>query len=650
MASTFAGIELGKRSLMASSEAIQTTGHNISNADTEGYSRQRVQFRAVDPLDRPDLTRAERAGQIGQGVTVESVSRVRDELLDQRIVEQTSTESYWATRDKYYTRLDQIYNEPLDVSVRGAMDQFWRGWQELSSYPDSNAARQVVVTRGESLASTIRGRHDGLEAIRTQINGDIDVTTRQVNDYARQIADVNREIVKVRAHGDRPNDLLDRRDLLVEKLGTLVNVTTVEQDADEFMVHIDGQIIVQGGAYLQLGVEAMTENNGYSRIVWADTGDDAIFDVVSHSGVHAGTLGALIELRDGDLRREIQSLDTMAVNFADMVNDIHRNAVGANDTTGLDFFVSANFAATADGAYDANGDGAMDSTYLFRLTGTNELRGQDQIGFGGVITIAGKTANIDVPYLPTDTVTQVIERINNSDGEVKAYLDRDNRLALKATTASEMQNPDFVIRHVEDSGYFLTNYAGLLAAAGPEGAFDYAVPDAVNSLVQAVAPVAPAPGVPAPAVAVGATWRLTPALAPAAYMNVNRAVQADPLSVAAAYRDPSGRVNSGDGRAASDIASIRNTAIMVGRSRTLDDYFADTVTNVGLLAEQAVNMSKTQAAIMKDLRDERASISGVNMDEELADMIRFQHGYNAAAKFVSVIDEMLDTIINRVKV
>jgi flagellar hook-associated protein 1 FlgK len=213
-----------------------------------------------------------------------------------------------------------------------------------------------------------------------------------------------------------------------------------------------------------------------------------------------------------------------------------------------------------------------------------------------------------------------------------------------------MQNPDFVIRHVEDSGYFLTNYAGLLAAAGPDGAFDYGAPDAVNTLVQAVAPVVPAPGAPLAAAGTGATWRLTPALAPAAYMNVNRALQTDPLSVAAAYRDSSGRVNSGDGRAAADIAAIRNTAIMVGHSRTLDDYFADTVTTVGLLAEQAVNMSKTQAAIMKDLRDERASISGVNMDEELADMIRFQHGYNAAAKFVSVIDEMLDTIINRLKV
>jgi flagellar hook-associated protein 1 FlgK len=423
--------------------------------------------------------------------------------------------------------------------------------------------------------------------------------------------------------------------LLVEKLGNLVNVTTVEQDADEFMVHIDGQILVQGSARRELATVVTPENSGFSRVVWADTGNEARFDVVSHSGIHAGSLGALVELRDGDLRRESQSLDTMAVNFADLVNDIHRNAVGANGTTGLDFFVTEPFTAAADGAYDANGDGDFDSTYLFRLTGTNVLRPQDQLGFAGTITIAGKTANIAVNYTPTDTVQQVIDRVNKSDGEVKAYVDRDGRLALKATTASDMQNPDFVIRHVEDSGYFLTNYAGLLAAAGPEGAYDYAVPDAAAVL-------APAPaGAPE-----GATYRVTPALGPAAYMRVSAAIQTDPLSVASAYRDPRGDINVGDGRAAADIAAIRNTPIMVGRNRTLDDYFAETATNVGLLGEQAANMAKTQTSIMQALRDERSSFSGVNIDEELADMIRFQHGYNAAAKFVSVIDEMLDTIIN----
>ena len=115
MSSSFAGIELGKRSLMAQSQSISTAGHNISNADTEGYSRQRVQLRQFDPIYRPDLTRAETPGQIGQGVSIESISRIRDELLDSRIVAQTNQESYWSTREKYYVMLEQIYNDVIQI-------------------------------------------------------------------------------------------------------------------------------------------------------------------------------------------------------------------------------------------------------------------------------------------------------------------------------------------------------------------------------------------------------------------------------------------------------------------------------------------------------------------------------------------------------
>ena len=152
MGSTFSGIELGKRSIMAHTDAISTAGHNISNANTEGYSRQRVQMKEFDPLYRPDLERAERAGMIGQGIDVQSINRVRDEMLDQRITAQQNQESYWDTRSKYYTMIEQIYNEPDEVSVRSNMDKFWESWQELSVNPESQAARQAVVTRGESLS------------------------------------------------------------------------------------------------------------------------------------------------------------------------------------------------------------------------------------------------------------------------------------------------------------------------------------------------------------------------------------------------------------------------------------------------------------------------------------------------------------------
>ena len=608
---------------MAHTDAITTAGHNISNANTEGYSRQRVQLKEFDPLYKPDLERAERAGMIGQGMDSQSINRVRDELLDQRITEQQHSESYWETRSKYYTMIEQIYNEPDDVSIRSNMDKFWEGWQELSVHPESQAARQAVVTRGESLADSIKTKWEALMGVGNLINGDIEATVKQVNDYTRQIASLNAEIVRSRGMGDNPNDLLDRRDLLVDKLSKIINITSDRRDSDEFMVHLDGHVLVQGGVARSFDLETVVDNNGYDKLVWKDTGNEAV--------IKGGTLGALIELRDVDIRSEVQSLNTMTMNFSDLVNDIHRNGYGANNVTGLDFFTQHSFVENVNGNYDRDGDGTLDHSYIFRFTGTTKLNPQEQIGLEGVMTLSGPGGNVQVAYHPTDTVETVINRINDSNGEVKAYLDRNNNLVLKGTTASAVENPDFVIRHVEDSGFFLTGYTGILQASGAAGAYDYAQADAVQALA-------------------GAQFAVSPVLNPAGYIEVNQALKNDVMSVAAAYKDNSGNVNAGDGRAAVEIAAIRNTKVMIGHERTFDDYFADSVTNVGLKGEQAENMHLSHSAVMEDLRSLRDSISGVNIDEELADIIKFQHGYNAAAKFVTVWDSLLDTIINRLGV
>lgn len=631
MGSTFAQIELGKRSLMAHSTQINTAGHNISNADTEGYSRQRVKVGPMSPLDRPDLSRAETLGQIGQGTSVESISRVRDEMLDQRIVAQSNQESYWETRSRYYTMIENVYNEPDEVSIRTTMDKFWESWQELSLNPESTANRQAILERGQSLVNSIRNRDMALTGIGNQLNSDIEASVEQLNNYANQIAILNTEIVKVKAVGDNPNDLMDRRDVLVEKLSKIANITTDQRDSDEFMVHVNGQVLVQGRIARNFAVEPVLDNYGYSKVVWADTNETV--------DVKGGSLGALIELRDVDVRHEIQSLNTMTMNFADLVNDVHRNAVGANNVTGLDFFVERPFVENTVGNYDSDGDGVEDKSYIFRFTGTNKLNPQEQIGIEGTMTLSGPTGNVNVAYHPTDTVEDVINRINDSNGEVKAYLDRNSNLVLKATTAEDIYNPDFVIRHVEDSGHFLAGYSGILAASGEEGAYDYNQANAVNALV----------GVGSQADS-AAQFAISPVDNPSTYVEINQRIRNDVMNIASSFADYTGNAVNGDARAAVEIAAIRNTKVMIGHERTFDDYFADTVTQVGLMGEQAETNMLSQNAVMDDLRNLRDSISGVNIDEELADIMKFQHGYNAAAKYVTVVDQMLDTIINRLKV
>ncbi|HOX33531.1 MAG TPA: flagellar hook-associated protein FlgK [Spirochaetales bacterium] len=624
MQSTFAGIEIGKRSLTAHNQGLTTIGHNLSNASTEGYSRQRVELGTMEPLYAPHLNREETPGQIGQGVLATRVERIRDELLEGRIDSQAGLEGYWDTRDKYVLMLEQVHNEPSESSVRGLMDRFWDSWQELSLRPSDQAAREAVLSRGEALAEGIRDRYRRLSDFRSMVDGDIRGTVVQVNELARQIALLNGEIVKSKALGDNPNDLLDRRDLLVEKLGRLVPITTDRRDADEFMVHLDGLVLVQGK--VARGFEmGGADADGFASPVWADTKLPASFP--------GGTLGALVELRDGDARGELQTLDTMALSFSDLVNETHRRGYGLNGKTGLDFFAQWPFVNNVAGNYDRDGDGAYDASYVYRITGGNALQAQEQIGLAGSMRLSAAGEELEVPYNPTDTVADVVARINHAGAEVTARLTVDGKLQLRATPAADSADPDFVIRHVEDSGQFLGGYAGILRGSGAAGAYDWGGPDAVIALRGG-----------------GLDYAVAPLTHPSGWLEVAPELRSDPGSVAAGFGENGRPAAAGDGSAALAIAALRTMPVMVGSLRSFDDHFAEAVARIGLAGERAQNAAETQSRIGKELRDLRQSLSGVNMDEELSNMIKFQHGYAAAAKFVTVQTEMLDTIINRLGV
>ncbi len=625
MQSTFSGIEIGKRSLIAHNAGLTTVGHNLSNASVEGYSRQRVEMKATDPLYDPALNRETTPGQIGQGMGVERIERIRDQILEGRIVSQAQGEQYWGTRDKYLLALEQMYNEPTDLSVRTLMDKYWESWQELSIHPAELGARKAVLQRGQALMDGIHHRYDSLRQLRNMLEDDVAVTVEQVNKIAKDIAALNQEIVKVKAVGDNPNDLLDRRDLLVEKLAGLVNITVDTRDPDEFTIHTAGLHLVQGRIYRSFRLEVDQTNDGYSKVVWNDVGDTARFE--------GGKLASLLTLRDMDVRSEIQKLDAMTINFSDMVNEIHRAGYGTNGQTGLDFFIEYPFINNLAGNYDRNGDGQYDSSYIFRITGVNALQAEEQVGLKGTITLEGARGRVTVEYFPTDTVGDLITKINHSGAEVVARLDRSGRLEIKATPSESTDHPDFVIRHLEDSGQFLVGYAGLLQRAGQSGAYTWQQADAVLSLRGG-----------------DLKYAVAPLSHPAGWLEINPELKRDAASIAAGFGENGRPAMPGDGSAAVAVAALRNQTGIVGKNGTFDDYFADTVAEIGLKGEEAARALETHTLIMKELRDMRESISGVNIDEELSQMIKFQHGYAAAARFISVVDNMIDTIINRMGV
>ncbi len=624
MQSTFAGIEIGKRSLITHTVGLQTVGHNLSNADVDGYSRQRVEMGAVDPLYFPGLNREETPGMIGQGVETTRIARIKDLLLENRIVAEKNGVEYWNQRDKYILMLEQVYNEPGDLSVRSLMDKFWESWQELSQHPGEMAARKAVLQRGKSLIDAIHNRFKRFKEIRDSIEGDVVGTVKDLNSYIREIASLNGEIVKIKAMGDNPNDLLDRRDLLIEKLSSLVNITVNRRDEDELVINSGGIHLVQGKHYEELATVGDPNNEGYSTVVWKNGGEKAYFE--------GGKLASLIELRDVDAKREIQKLDMMTVNFIDMVNDIHRRGYGLNNETGIDFFVEYPFIENISGNYDRNGDGTYDSSYIFRLTGTNKLQPKEEIGLAGSLTLSGPAGDVSIKYFPKDTVEDLIKRINLSGAEVVARLDSEGRLSLKGVPAANEKNPDFVIRHVEDSGQFLVGYAGLLKGAGKPGAFDWQQANAVLQLNG------------------GADFSVAPLAHPAGWITVNEKIVKDPGYIVSSFGFNGRSEGPGDGSAALAIAKLRNEPVMIGLINNFDDYFSTAVAEIGLKGEEASRALETEKLVIKELTDQREAISGVNIDEEIANMIKYQHGYAAAARFVTEVDRMLDTIINRMGV
>jgi len=620
MTSTFMGIEIGKRGVQAHQQALYVTGHNLDNAGNDGYSRQRVEMSAFEPIYLPGLNRAETPGQIGQGVIIERIERMRDQLLDKRIILQSSNEGYWAARDPYIRMMENVYLEPGQNSVRSKMDAFWDSWQELSMFPADSAPRTAVIERGKTLIDGIHNRYQSLKGLQDQANEDIELTVRRVNELSRQIAAVNGDIQRIKAQGDMPNDLMDRRDMLVDKLASIIDISISNQDPDEFMVHTSGFVLIQGQIGRQFDLRKGIDTEGYAHIYWQDTAQEIRFQ--------RGSLGALLELRDETIAQEIQTLDNMTMNFVDLVNEIHRGAYGLNGVTGLNFFSEYPFVTNVNGNYDRSGDGVLDSSYIYRMNGQNVLEPQAQPGLQGMITLSGPNGNVQVPYYATDTVSDIIARINHSGAEVVARLNRDGRLSLKGTPAEAVdgvhENPDFVIRHVEDNGHFLTGYAGLL---GQDGVYDWGTADAVAALRD------------------GAAYAVAPIAHPSGWVEVNPAVIRDPLSVASGFGENGRAANPGNGDAAHAIASIRNSTVMVGSLSTFDDYFADSVGRIGLLGEQSNRALESANISMKQLTDMRRSISGVSIDEELANMLRYQHGYNAAARFISTVNSMLDTLM-----
>jgi len=207
MRSTFMGLETSKRGMFTQQTALYTTGHNLSNANTIGYSRQRVNMEATTPYPGIGLNSGTAPGFIGTGAQAHSVQRIRDQFVDRQFRQEANSLGYWDTKAKAITQMEDIMTEPSEFGMNQTLDLFWQSLGDLGNNPQTAGTRKVIIERGVNVAEAFGNMHKELSDIQGNLKNEITVSTKDVNSILKQIAELNHAIQKIEPNGYMPNDL-----------------------------------------------------------------------------------------------------------------------------------------------------------------------------------------------------------------------------------------------------------------------------------------------------------------------------------------------------------------------------------------------------------------------------------------------------------
>ncbi len=335
MAGPFLGINMASQTLRSMQRALDTTGHNIANVNTVGYSRQTVDFSTLAPLDFYN----QGWHTAGQGVGISGINRIRDQYLDASARNASSNLGKYSTLATGLGRIDQIYGEPSNTGIANALDGFFNAWSSLASAPSDVASRAAVRNAGQTLTDRIRSTYAGMGAEKTRTQTEIAATFSQIDSIANEIAQLNADIKRYSVSGHQANDLMDRRDLAVQNLSSLVNVSVERFEDGSYAVYAAGATLVDSAGA-----------RGFAKTYDAAAGtvSDGTMTYRVTGGSLAGHLSSL-----NSMNNQMASLDRLANTLRTEVNVLHMTGTNALGQTGIQFFNGTN-APPQTGAIDFN--------------------------------------------------------------------------------------------------------------------------------------------------------------------------------------------------------------------------------------------------------------------------------------------------------
>ena len=333
-------LETARRALLAQQFGISVTGHNIANANTTGYSRQRANLVATDPA-RTNY------GMLGTGVTVASVSRMRNTFVEQQI--RTSNGSYEAASAEYNIlgQVESIFNEPSDSAMSGVLNDFFAAWGELATDPGSSVTRNALQLQAQSMVDNFHRLYSDASTLRTSLRDELSAKVDRINTLSAEISDLNVDIVAAEAGGFSAADMRDLRGAKIEEMSQLANVTVHEDEMGASLISVGGSMIVGRGTHLNLkvvaGTAATVSGTTFDQLsIVSDYGDTKV-------NLTGGEAGGLLKSYNTSIPETLGRLNQLAGAIISGVNALHSAGYGRQSPpmTGVNFFMGTDASSIA---------------------------------------------------------------------------------------------------------------------------------------------------------------------------------------------------------------------------------------------------------------------------------------------------------------
>ncbi len=610
--------------LLSQQRAIGTVSHNIANAQTPGYTRQRVEFGTREPQNLG-------FGSIGNGVAIQDVQRIYDQFVISEIRSSTSAMNQMDTFHSLASQVDNILSSSGN-GVNVALSAFFSSLQELADDPSSLAARQVVLSEADSLIARFNSIDQQFDTLQDDVSNRITSNVSSINGLAQNIASLNASIQNNIGNGITPNDLLDRRDAAIEELSKLVTVTTVPQDDGALNIFVGGgESIVTGSQSYDLSA-IRNDFNPFKVSVAIEhgTGSKIIDDRIS-----GGTLGGTLAFRDDILDEARFTLGRVVYGLSVSFNEQHREGTDLTGALGGDFFG----VPVPDALPSTRNNSAVGATVT--LTDVSELEATDyRMRFvGGTWNIYDKDGSAQT-YTGTGTVGDPF-LFNGLSITVSGTPVAEDELLVRATSGA-LENVTRLINNPASIAAAAPTRAGANTANTGSGEISNGeIIDVNNPSLLASSNIT---FLTASTYQINGSGSFTYTAGSAIDINGTRVViNGAPAAGDQFYIEPN-TGGLGDNRNALELAGLETKKLLDSSTTNLQSSALEILGQVAVLTRNAEINRDSQQIILDQNVSRRESISGVNLDEEAANLLRHQQAYTAAAQAVGIAREMLDTL------